>query len=319
MSARRPGAGARSVAVPGLLAVCLLLLGILAGASSAAPRIAFVRSGDIWTIASGGGGLLRLTGGGREDRTPVWSPDRQTVAFVRQPKKWGGTPQICLVPAAGGASHVLKYQDAVGHTEFRFINSLAYSPSGTELAFSDMYQAASGNSEINRLVVIDLKTGATTVLIKRTNGFDRALDAGWPLSWSPDGKSLLVAQWGLDAEGGETHVFDIARRSLRKLPIADASDADWSPDGRTIVVSTATQAKTRILLARPNGVVTRTLLHGSAWQATADSPAFEQACFSASGRQIVYTVHGGSSSLWIMNSDGSGKHRLTTGEAAAWR
>jgi Tol biopolymer transport system component len=308
------------LALLALLTATLLMAAAAAQASSPpAGRIAFVRNGDIWTITPGGDGLHQLTGGGREDRTPAWSPDRRTVAFVRQPRTWGGTPVICLVPAVGGASHALRYQDAIGHTDFHFINSLAYSPSGRKLAFSDMYQASSSNSETNRLVVIDLKTGRTTVLIKRTNGFGGALDAGWPLSWSPDGRSLLVAQWGLDSEGGETHVFDIARRRLLKLAIADASEADWSPDGRSMVVSTATQEKTRVLIARASGTVTRTLLRGSSWQASAGSPAFSQACFSLGGSQIVYTVHGATSSLWIMNADGYGKHRLTAGEAAAWR
>jgi Tol biopolymer transport system component len=304
-----------------VLATALVALHPAAGHASSPPSadIAFVRGGDIWTIAADGSGARQLTSGSRRDGSPAWSPDRATIAFVRQPKSWGGTPTICLVPAAGGKAQVLKYQDSIGHTAFRFMNSLAYSPGGTELAFSDMYGVRSGTSERNRLVVIDLKTGKTTVLIKHTNGFDGALDAGWPLSWSPDGKSLLVAQWGLDAEGGETHVFDIASKRLRKLAIADASYASWSPDGASIVVSTATQRKTRILLARPSGAVTRTLLRGSSWQASAASPAFKQACFSVGGGQIAYTAFGKTSSLWIMDRDGTDKHRLTAGEAAAWR
>ena len=317
----------RLVILGALVAAVLAALPAIAPAHAASSgSIAFVRGGDIWTIAPGGGSAKRLTGGGRDDGCPAWSPDHKTVAFVRMPKEWGDTPTICTVSAAGGASHAVKYSDDIGDTDFHFIPSVAYSPDGSKLAFSDMYQLSAGGDnkpEHNRLVVIDLKTGKTTVLIKRLGGFDGAIDAGWSLSWSPDGKSLLVAQGAMDSEGGQTRVFTIATRHLRKLPIANASHADWSPDGNAIVLSTATQMRTSILVARTSGAVIRTLLRGRGWQATPASPAYKDACYSTDGGRIAYTVDSWTGdtgrSVWIMNADGSGRRRLTSGEAPAWR
>lgn len=281
-------------------------------------RIAFVRDGHVWTVKPDGSELVRLTASSREDRWPVWSPDRGTIAFVRMPREWGGTPSICTVASDGGPSHVLKYADDIGAPDYRFINGLAYSPDGGILAFSDHYSVGD-EPERNRLVLIDLRTRTTTPLIDRAGGFLNAIDAGWPLSWSPYGKTMLVSQGGMDSEGGVTFLFDVTSRHLRQLPIADASHSDWSPNG-SIVISTATQEKTRILIATQAGVVKRTLLRGLGWQATDAQPAYDDAHFSSSGRRIVYTVRGRrTSTLWIMRADGSDQHRLTRGEQPAWR
>ena len=311
-----------------LVLLTLVIAGLVAAIPAAAParsassdRIAFVRDGHIWTIAPDGSGARQLTSGSDEDGGPTWSPDRATIAFVRQPTAWGSTPRIFTVLAAGGEAQVLAYRDAVGHPAYRFITGLAYSPDGGQLAFADVYAFGSRYTQRIRLLVIDLASGETTVRIKRENGFGGAIDPGWSLSWSPDGTTLLVAQAAMDSEGGQTQAFDIAKRRLHKLGIADASCASWAPAGTSIVISTATQAKTRILLADPSGAVTRTLARGSSWNASARHPAFRGACFSVGGEQIAYTVDTGAatSSLWIMNADGTGKHRLTTGRSAAWR
>lgn len=126
----------------------------------------------------------------------------------------------------------------------------------------------------------------------------------------------------MDVEGGETHVFDIGQRHLHKLPIVDASWASWAPDGQSIVLSTATQERTSIVLTSLSGAVLATLAEGGGWDASPDAPPVKEACFSASGTQVAYVVtspEDGTHSLWIMDADGSGQHRLTTGESPAWR
>jgi Tol biopolymer transport system component len=313
-----------AIAALAALLVCVLPA-VAASRAAASGRIAYVRGGDVWTISPDGSGARRLTGGSREDLSPAWSPDRRTIAFVRAPKEWGDTPAICTVSPEGGSSHAVHFRDGLAPTAFHFINCLAWSPDGNKLAFSDMYQLSGGGTqpEWNRLVVIDVRTRRATVLIKHKEGFDGALDAGWPISWSPDGKSLLIGQWGLDSEGGETHVFTIAGRHLRKLPVPDATWPDWAPDAGTIVLSTATQERTSILLARPDGTVIRTLLRGLGWQGTVGSPSYKDACFSTDGRQIAYTADPSPGdegrAVWVMDADGGGRHRLVAGSYPAWR
>src|SRR5688500_13024989 len=46
-------------------------------------RIAFVRSGDIYSIRPDGTGITRLTSGSSTDGNPVWNPAGTHIAFAR--------------------------------------------------------------------------------------------------------------------------------------------------------------------------------------------------------------------------------------------
>jgi len=277
----------------------------------AATRLAFVRGDNIWTIAADGTDPEQLTRGSAQDVLPTWAPDGKTIAFVRSTEV-GETAAICSVPAAGGKVRTL-LRDAVPGADYSYVGGLAFAPDGKQLAFSDTYGSTSNNTQYSQVTSIDLASGETTVLLERSNGFGRTIDASWGLSWSPDGATLLISQAGLDAEGGQTWFFRLADQSLRKLRIAAASDAAWSPDGTSILVSTFTQSRSRILLARPDGAVIRTLARGGGWDG---APSVTEARFSADGAWIAYTKNG--SGVWLMKADGSGKHGLTSGSLPVW-
>ena len=277
----------------------------------AATRLAFVRGDNIWTIAADGTDPEQLTRGSAQDVLPTWAPDGKTIAFVRSTEV-GETAAICSVPAASGKVRTL-LRDAVPGADYSYVGGLAFAPDGKQLAFSDTYGSTSNNTQYSQVTSIDLASGETTVLLERSNGFGRTIDASWGLSWSPDGATLLISQAGLDAEGGQTWFFRLADQSLRKLRIADASDAAWSPDGTSILVSTFTQSRSRILLARPDGTVIRTLARGGGWDG---APSVTEARFSADGAWIAYTKNG--SGVWLMKADGSGKHGLTSGSLPVW-
>lgn len=295
-----------------------------AWAPAASAGIAFVRGGDIWTVAADGREPRRLTSGSTVDRNPAWSPDRETIAFIRQPDGPEGCfadHKVFLVAAAGGAVRQLEYEDALGRTAIHVLDSLAFSPDGRQLAFADMYAVTLDEPEYSRVVIVDLEAGTSEVVLRRKNGFG-ALDAYWTLSWSPDGETMLVAQAGMDVEGCEARILDLASKRLRKLCVADAVRADWSPDGELVVVSSATQARSRIVLARANGTLVGTLARGGYWEAPAAAPPVLDACFSADGKWIAYTVESpksGKPALWVVGPDGAARHRLTAGETAAWR
>ena len=280
----------------------------------AASHIAFVRDGDIWTIHADGSDARQLTRGSTTDALPTWAPDGETIAFVRCAEPCE-TPSIELVPAQGGGVRTL-LRDTIPGADYSWVGGLAFSPDGRQLACADSYGSTSSNAQHCRIVVIDLATGGTRVLLERENGFG-TLDASWGLSWSPDGTTLLVSQGGLDAEGGQTWLFRLADGGLSKLPIADASHAEWSPDGASIVVSPYTQTRTRILVATPAGQVVRTLARGGGWEG---APSVSQACFSDDGTWIAYTLDGrAGDGVWIMKADGSGKRAVTDGSQPAWR
>jgi Tol biopolymer transport system component len=292
--------------------VGVLVAGLLFATSvqAAMPRLALIRGGDIWTVAANGSDARQVTRGW----APAWSPDRKAIAFVRP----GDGGRICTVPAAGGAVRSVAYRDALRRPEIYGISGLAYSPDGKKLAFADTYFPDGASFTHNRVVEINMKTHATRVLMLQSRG----LDTSWVLSWSPNGKTLLVAQSGQSSEGGMTWLLDVASKRHKGLGIADASHADWSPDGKTILVSTGNQESTSVLVARPNGTVIGRLLEGGSWGATPDIPPVRGACYSVDGEQVAYAVTApetGDISVWVMNADGSDRQRLTAGYSPAWR
>lgn len=108
----------------------------------------------------------------------------------------------------------------------------------------------------------------------------------------------------------------LADGSLEKLPIADASDAAWSPDGESILVSPFTQSRSSIVVVRPDGTVVRTLARGGGWEG---APSFSEARFSPDGAWIAYARGGiAGDGIWLMKADGSAKHGITSGSLPAW-
>jgi hypothetical protein len=74
---------------------CLWLAAILIAFAVAAPpaqaafpgqngKIAFVVSGDIWTMNPDGSDRTQLTSGPATDDLPSWSPDGQKILFLRE-------------------------------------------------------------------------------------------------------------------------------------------------------------------------------------------------------------------------------------------
>jgi hypothetical protein len=76
--------------------------------------------------------------------------------------------------------------------------------------------------------------------------------------------------------------------------------------------------KTSVVIRHSGGLDTFWSL---SWSPDAQAPPIARACFSPTGEKIIYTVisRNGAASLWVMNADGSGKHRLIAGDWAAWR
>ncbi len=305
-------------ALPVLAAVLVALVLVAAPAAGARravdsppPSIAFIRDQHVWKVSPDGSGLVQLTRGRAEEWSPVWSPDRSTIAFAR----WSSTNDVSYiytVPAAGGAARLL-YKDRIPKVGFIQVTGLAYSPDGSRLAFADVYSAKGAIPVGTRLVVIDIATGRTSVMLKKTGGFGNCIVTSWSLSWSPDGSAILISQQGQDDEGGGTWVYTIVSGQTKRIPVADASIADWAADGRSVLLSVSTQSKTIIKRTGLDGSAIRTLATGGGWQGR---PSVGFARSSPDGMQVVYAKDW--NALWIMDADGSGKHKVTAGNAPAW-
>lgn len=280
--------------------------------SLARTRLAFVRGDHVWTIAGDGSQRVRVTRGDARDRNPVWSPDGKAIAFIRET----GVMEefsVCLVPADGGEVVTL-YRIPQPHSGVCSPGRLAWSPDGKLLAFGATRTELSQRDQTSQVVALRLDTGETRVLLERTNGFDSTIDASWSPCWSPDGKSLLIAQGGLDAENGETWILRSAEGRPRPLPVTAASFSVWAPDGDRILISTGTQQRTSILLARPDGRRIATLATGGGWEGV---PSVGEARYSSDGSWIAYRK--GEDEVWLMRADGGERHKLTTGASPSWQ
>jgi TolB protein len=140
----------------------------------------------------------------------------------------------------------------------------------------------------------------------------RVTDLGGVISWSPDGKQLIVNKWpskpGDDEIRVESWRFNIDGTGANKLPIHETDEVDdWSPDGRWLVtVSDRHPPHGRgyqLYLMRPDGTDQRRLTEGKGLNVFAR--------FSPDGRRIAYLHHeSDKTSVWIVDVDGGGRRRV---------
>jgi dipeptidyl aminopeptidase/acylaminoacyl peptidase len=88
---------------------------------------------DLWLVAADntdrGQSLVRLTNDDRVKSAPAWSPDGRFIAFLTAEDGVYGSPQLAVMPTAGGEPRIL----TAGLD--RWINSFKYSPDGEWLYF----------------------------------------------------------------------------------------------------------------------------------------------------------------------------------------
>ncbi len=170
-------------------------------------------SARIWLADVATGKTRQLTQGPGSDRSPRWSPDGQTLAFISSRQ---GGPQIWIIaPAGGEARKVTSIDDGVGE--------IYWKPDGQGL-----------------LAVVDLKWPADQEIDRRNGEYQT--DARL---WT----ELLWRHWDDFRAGHRQHVFgvDLASGKATDLTpvdhdvptIATSGDGDVAvaPDGREIAVA----------------------------------------------------------------------------------
>jgi Tol biopolymer transport system component len=177
---------------------------------------------SIWTAPVAGGEAKRITQspGPTQDRYPCWSPDGESVAFLRYTPGPAPIPQIFVTSSNGGAARqITSESDEVG------LGSIDWSPDGKTIAYF------SRDNTIN--------------LVRAAGGEHRALlDAGsldrsWfsDLAWSPDGSELAYTSGGrlmvVSLESGQVREIQtgVLEKGVRDFYI------DWSPDGSRFAFS----------------------------------------------------------------------------------
>jgi Tol biopolymer transport system component len=283
---------------------CALLLVVGAPSARAAypgmnGRIAFVRSGNIFTVRSDGTDVRKLTADGR-NFAPRWSPDGQRIAFQHAGELWA-------MRADGTGRHRVVQGLKAGRP--------SWSPDGRTLAFTSIgyvYQIASGavDGTATRLRRYDLDDQAYVDVLAQ-NG---------PIAWSPNGRYLVY-------EGGRcTGIYDNCMTALDLVTGVERTDfayggggsysgrasaPDWLPGSGGYLVSErrcideACTGGFRQRLALANGSSIANAYNG---------------VYSPSGTRIAYTKDsGGTPSVYTATAAGGSARRLLQGRDPDWQ
>jgi Tol biopolymer transport system component len=258
-------------------------------------RLIFVSDADgdkeLYGINSDGSGEMQITNNDYSDYSPVWSPDRNMIAFV---SKRDGDSEIYLL----------------GHQQFtQLTNNSAddimpqWSPDGTKIAF---VSSRSGNDEI--YVMGSDGTGQTKIT-------DNETDATEP-AWSPDGTKIAYAS------GGNICITDLltlkteCQSSLREGVFdifleGAAANLSWSPSGKQIMYVDRDSDwfwfyDRRVFVMNPDFTGLRVLT-----REYDNTNAFNPA-WSPDGNMIAFLLdQSGSYEIYVMASNGANKLRLT--------
>lgn len=192
--------------------------------------VAFVRrdgdSSSIHLVPLDGGEPTRLTSGLRVLGAPTFSPDGSSIAFVALVDDLAPTPpaplvvdgdpgykvdglgwvgtarmQVHVVPTAGG--------DAVRMTREGHCSQPAWSPDGTQIAFAQSGVEVEGLRFAQRVGVVEVASPQDSVRFPFS-----ATGVGGPLTWTPDGASVIAI--------GDL-AYGVGHARLVRLDLADGS------------------------------------------------------------------------------------------------
>lgn len=237
---------------------------------------------EIYTMSSDGSDRARLTNNAAGDFEAAWSPDGKKIAFASD------RPNTC--PYSECPAHIYT-MNADGSNQARLSTSIGdsptWSPDGRRLAFAGR----------NGIYTINLNgTGLKSI----TNGGKFSGD-GYP-SWSPGGKKILFER------NGTIYVVNPDGSSLKEVVSGKGYDTfpDWSPDGKKIVYESDLGYQEDIYVANADGSNQTNLTPGNADQGNLPG-------WSPYGKKISFSR--GGAGIYTMNSDGSGKTRLSSSGA----
>lgn len=242
-------------------------------------RLAFIRGGDLFTVASDGSGERRVKKTTQTESSPAWSADGHRIAFRR-----GGTAKVAGLYTAFANPDIGTEDRASSFTRYLDVD---WSPDGETFA-------ATAKNEADRDVHLVPLTGSTEFLL-----FGEEIQQ--QPAWSPDG-TMIAFTLG-EAPSQQLYVIDVDGDGLSQLSAEDpattsASQPSWSPDGSRIAYTSVTSGVSTISVMDSDGT-NESVIAGSEG---ASNPTW-----SPSGSRIAFTKNdptSGLPALFTMTPDG---------------
>ena len=202
-------------------------------------QIAFSYLGDIWTVSSKGGSARMITSHEGYERSPVWSPDGKTIAFMAD---WNGSGDVYLAPANGGPPVRLTWHSAVDEPT-------AFTRDGKLLLFTsrrqDHHEAMIGSAAMGELYSIPVG-GGRPQQVMTTSG-----DSG---NFDFEGKRIVFHDYkGFENAFRKHHTSSVTRDiwmfepesgDYTKLSGFEGEDRNpvWAPDGSVYFLTEQVEA-----------------------------------------------------------------------------
>jgi Tol biopolymer transport system component len=248
---------------------------------------------QVFTIRADGSGEKQITHA-VSALNPDWSPDGRTLVLELD---FAQRAAIAVTHADGTGTRIL--------TPTGFQGQPSFSPDGTSIVYER-----------------DLAEGNNGVWIMRSDGSGKRRVTRSPFgccdtdpNFSPDGKVITFVRIKKDHELQALFAVRPDGSGLRQLTPYGwevAIKHDWSPDGKSIVLTpnadfVRPKESANLVVIRPNGSVARRLTHFAGGRKNAFAGSF-----SPDGKRIVFRLEEGDSySLAVLDRDGTHLRRLT--------
>jgi len=243
----------------------------------------FGQPDEISIVSPDGTARRRLTIDQLGYATLAISPNGRRIAFARLVNgAWG----LFLMNADGGAASLLIQRE--------FAGSPAWSPDGSQIAFRSDNDSPVGT--YSRIFVINVDgTGLHQVPPDSSHSGDDGP------AWSPDGTRIAFTR------GGKLQVVNADGTGLTPLPNDEgATSPAWSPDGTRLAYQSQ---EGDIFVRNADGSNPVQLTTTTVWETAAR--------WSPDSRRLVFERVIGGTQLFIINADGTGEVRLSTGSLAS--